>query len=226
MRNVIIVIVVIAIAAGAWVFFKARGVQQAAVKWEGPVPEITSEKISKENDVVTVNLTSRIDAPVADVFDAFQNPERSQGLVEEIKVAKVLSGDDKKKTVEFHITTLGQLQVLTVDLTYRQGEERDRHQDGRGRDRHRRDVRAVGVPGRQEDARHLQRDAAQQAAPPGAGVGRAQRDQGAVRQPDARHQEGPGAAGKDRPATRGWSFASRREVAPSPVRRATAHPCR
>ena len=118
MRNVIIAIVVIAIAAGAWVFFKARGVQQAAVKWEGQVPEITSEKISKENDVVTVNLTSRIDAPVADVFEAFQNPERSQGLVEEIKVAKVLSGDDKKKTVEFHITTLGQLQVLTVDLTY------------------------------------------------------------------------------------------------------------
>lgn len=118
MRNVIIAIVVIAIAAGAWVFFKARGVQQAAVKWEGQVPEITSEKISKENEVVSVNLTSRIDAPVADVFESFQNPERSQGLVEEIKVAKVLSGDDKKKTVEFHITTLGQLQVLTVDLTY------------------------------------------------------------------------------------------------------------
>jgi len=118
MRNVIIAVVVIAIAAGAWVFFKARGVQQAAVKWEGQVPEITSEKISKENDVVTVNLTSRIDAPVADVFEAFQNPERSQGLVEEIKVAKVLAGDDAKKTVEFHITTLGQLQVLTVDLTY------------------------------------------------------------------------------------------------------------
>lgn len=118
MRNVIIAVVVIAIAAGAWVFFKARGVQQAAVKWEGQVPEITSEKITKENDVVTVNLTSRIDAPVADVFEAFQNPERSQGLVEEIKVAKVLAGDDAKKTVEFHITTLGQLQVLTVDLTY------------------------------------------------------------------------------------------------------------
>jgi len=118
MRNVIIAIVVIAIAAGAWIFFKARGVQQAAVKWEGQVPEITSEKITKENDVVSVNLTSRIDAPLDAVFEAFQNPERSQGLVEEIKVAKVLAGDDKKKTVEFHITTLGQLQVLTVDLTY------------------------------------------------------------------------------------------------------------
>jgi hypothetical protein len=118
MRNVIIAIVVIAIAAGAWIFFKARGVQQAAVKWEGAVPEITSEKITKDKDVVTVNLTSRIDAPVDAVFESFQHPERSQGLVEEIKVAKVLSGDEKKKTVEFHITTLGQLQVLTVDLAY------------------------------------------------------------------------------------------------------------
>jgi uncharacterized membrane protein len=118
MRNVIIVIVLVAAAAGAWIFFKARGVQQAAVKWEGQVPEITSEKITKDGDVAKVELSSRIDAPVADVFEAFQNPERSQGLVEEIKVAKVLSGDDKKKTVEFHITTLGQLQVLTVDLAY------------------------------------------------------------------------------------------------------------
>lgn len=118
MRNVIIAIVVIAIAAGAWIFIKARGVQQAAVKWEGQVPEITSEKITKEKDLVSVNLTSRIDAPMDAVFDAFQHPERSQGLVEEIKVAKVVAGDDKKKTVEFHITTLGQLQILTVDLTY------------------------------------------------------------------------------------------------------------
>lgn len=118
MRNVIIIVVLVAAAAGAWLFFKARGVQQAAVKWEGQVPEITSEEIKKDKDLVNVKLTSRIDAPIDDVFAAFQNPERSQGLVEEIKVARVLSGDDKKKTVEFHITTLGQLQVLTVDLSY------------------------------------------------------------------------------------------------------------
>lgn len=118
MRNVIIAVVVIAIAAGAWIFWQARGVQQAAVKWEGQVPEITSENITKQGDVSTVNLTSRIDAPVDAVFESFEHPERSQGLVEEIKLAKVVGGDDKKKTVEFHITTLGQLQVLTVDLAY------------------------------------------------------------------------------------------------------------
>jgi hypothetical protein len=126
MRKVIIAIVVVLVIVGAWIFLRARGVQRAAVKWEGPVPEITSEDIKKEGDTTSVNLTSRIDAPVADVFQAFQNPERSQGLVEEIKVAKVLSGDDQKKTVEFHILTLGQLQVLTVDLTY----QKDHNQIG------------------------------------------------------------------------------------------------
>lgn len=119
-RNVIIaIVVVLVVAVGAWIFWQARGVREAAIKWEGPVPEIASENITKEGETVTVNLTSRIDAPVADVFNAFEHPERSEGLVEEIKKAEVISGDDKKKTVEFHITTLGQLQVLTVDLTYR-----------------------------------------------------------------------------------------------------------
>jgi hypothetical protein len=118
-RNIVIAIVIVVVAVGAWVFWQARGVQQAAVKWEGPVPEIASEEIKKDGDTVQVNLTSRIDASVDDVFESFQHPERSQGLVEEIKKAEVLSGDDGKKTVEFHITTLGQLQVLTVDLTYR-----------------------------------------------------------------------------------------------------------
>ena len=30
----------------------------------------------------------------------------------------MISSDANKKTVEFHLTTLGQLQVMTVDLTY------------------------------------------------------------------------------------------------------------
>jgi uncharacterized membrane protein len=95
-------------------------VQQAAVKWEGQVPEILSEKIEKEGDTATIELTSRIDAPVADVFAAFRRPERTPELVEEIKQAKVVASDESKKTVEFHLTTLGQLQVMTVDLTYAQ----------------------------------------------------------------------------------------------------------
>jgi polyketide cyclase/dehydrase/lipid transport protein len=118
MRNVVIAILVVVAAAAGYIYFKARGVQQAAVKWEGAVPEIVSENIQKDRDTTKIELASRIDAPVDAVFDAFEQPEKAQGMVDEIKMAKVVSGDDKKKTVEFHITTLGQLQVFTVDLSY------------------------------------------------------------------------------------------------------------
>lgn len=117
-RNISIAVVVVVLVVAGYLYLKLRSVQQAAVKWEGAVPEIVSEDIQKERDVTRIQLASRIDAPVADVFAAFQQPERSQGAVEEIKLAKVLSGDERKKQVEFHITTLGQLQVFTVDLTY------------------------------------------------------------------------------------------------------------
>ena len=118
MRNVVIAIIVVVAAAAGYYFYKLHGAQQAAVKWEGAVPEIVSENIQKDGDTTKIELASRIDAPVDAVFDAFEQPEKAQGMVDEIKMAKVVSGDDKKKTVEFHITTLGQLQVFTVDLNY------------------------------------------------------------------------------------------------------------
>jgi hypothetical protein len=123
-RSILIVVGLVVLVAVGWIALKFRGIQQAAVKWEGPVPEITSESIGKDGDAFKIELTSRIDAPVAAVFEAFEHPERSQGMIDEIKQAKVLSGDDKKKTVEFHILSLDQLQVLTVDLTYLKDQDR------------------------------------------------------------------------------------------------------
>ncbi|HZR82631.1 MAG TPA: SRPBCC family protein [Candidatus Binatia bacterium] len=117
-RNIAIAVVVLVLLALGYFYVKFRGVQQQAVKWEGPVPEITSENIQKDGDVTKVEMSSRIDAPVDAVFATFLTPEKAEGRVPEIKKATVVSGDDKKKQVEFHITTLGQLQVFTVDLTY------------------------------------------------------------------------------------------------------------
>lgn len=119
MRNAVIALVaVVVLAVGGYVVWTYVGLQRAAVQWEGSVPEILSEKIEKEGDVATIELTSRIDAPVAQVFASFQHPERTPALVEEIKQARVVESTEGKKTVEFHLTTLGQLQVMTVDLTY------------------------------------------------------------------------------------------------------------
>lgn len=117
-RNVVIVVVVIILLIGGYLFVKMRGVRQEAVKWEGPIPEIVMEDIKPEGDAMRIHLSSRIDAPPAVVFAAFGQPERLEGAAPEIKKATVLSGDDQKKQVELHIQVLGQLQVITVDLTY------------------------------------------------------------------------------------------------------------
>ncbi len=117
-RNVVVVVALLVVVVAGYVFFRMRGMREQAVKWEGAVPEILTEDIQKDRDVTTIRLTSRIDAPVGEVFAAFGRPGELQGAVEDIKLAKVVSGDDAKKTVEFHIVTLGQLQVFTVDLAF------------------------------------------------------------------------------------------------------------
>jgi len=117
-RGIAIAALILAALVAGWFYAKMRGVQQAAVKWEGPVPEVASESIRKEGDVTKVEMTSRIDAPVEAVFEAFADPGKAEGRVPEIKQAKVVATNGSKKQVEFHVTTLGQLQVFTVELDY------------------------------------------------------------------------------------------------------------
>ena len=47
--------------------------QTAATKWEGPVEEITFEKLEKEGKVFDIELHSRIDAPVDTVWAAVKS---------------------------------------------------------------------------------------------------------------------------------------------------------
>ncbi|MEY4950881.1 MAG: Polyketide cyclase / dehydrase and lipid transport [Pseudomonadota bacterium] len=117
-RGIAIAALLLALLAGGYLYSRMRGLQQAAVKWDGPVPEVASENIRKEGDLTRVEMTSRIDAPIDAVFAAFEDPDKSEGRVPEIKQARVVSTSGTKKQVEFHITTLGQLQVFTVELDY------------------------------------------------------------------------------------------------------------
>ena len=117
-RGIAIAALLLALLAGGYLYSRMRGLQQAAVKWDGPVPEVASENIRKEGDLTRVEMTSRIDAPIDAVFAAFEAPDKSEGRVPEIKRARVVSTSGTKKQVEFHITTLGQLQVFTVELDY------------------------------------------------------------------------------------------------------------
>jgi uncharacterized membrane protein len=118
MRTIGIVIAAIVVLGGGYVGWRFMKLQQAAVKWDGPVEGIASENIVKGPDAFDVELTTIINAPADAVYESFLHPERSEGMVKEIRQAKVLSGDDKKKTVLFQILALDQVQTLTVDLNY------------------------------------------------------------------------------------------------------------
>lgn len=107
-----------------------RGVQyyrvrSAALQWDKPVAEILSEKLEKDAGTMTIEFTSRLDAPVDAVFRAFTEPERSREFGgETVRYAKLLSSEGNKKVVEFEMVILGQPQQLSLEFTFVPDEQR------------------------------------------------------------------------------------------------------
>jgi hypothetical protein len=74
-----------------------------------PVKEIASESIEKDGDVWKANFTSKIDAPVDKVYEAFTHPERAKELApENVKKSEIVSEDGNKKTIDL----VGTLDIL------------------------------------------------------------------------------------------------------------------
>lgn len=96
----------------------------AARLWEGPVPEILSEKLDKQADTMTVEFTSRIDAPVAAVLRAFSEPERTAEFSSMVRYSKLLQSKGNRKVVEFEMVILGQPQRFTLEFTFLPEEKR------------------------------------------------------------------------------------------------------
>jgi uncharacterized protein YndB with AHSA1/START domain len=96
----------------------------AARYWEGPVPEILSEKLEKNADTMEVEFTSRIDAPVGTVFQAFTEPERTQELSDLARYSKLLRQEGNRKVVEFEMVVLGQPQRFILEFTFLPEEKR------------------------------------------------------------------------------------------------------
>ncbi len=90
----------------------------AAALWEGPVPEILSEKLEKDTDTMSVEFTSRIDAPVDVVLRSFAEPERSAEFSPIVRYSKLVRGEENKKIVEFEMVILGQPQHFTLEFTF------------------------------------------------------------------------------------------------------------
>jgi len=96
----------------------------AARLWEGPVPEILSEKLDKQADTMTIEFTSRIDAPMAAVLRAFSEPERTAEFSSIVRYSKLLRSEDNRKVVEFEMVVLGQPQRFTLEFTFLPEEKR------------------------------------------------------------------------------------------------------
>ena len=96
----------------------------AARLWEGPVPEILSEKLDKQADTMTIEFTSRIDAPVVTVLRAFSEPERTAEFSTIVRYSKLLQSEGNRKVVEFEMVILGQSQRFTLEFTFLPDEKR------------------------------------------------------------------------------------------------------
>ncbi|MBI3301617.1 MAG: SRPBCC family protein [Deltaproteobacteria bacterium] len=99
-------------------------VRTAALRWEGPVPEILSEKLDKQADTMEIEFTSRIDAPPAAVLRAFTEPERSADFSNIVRYSKLLQSEGNRKVVEFEMVILGQPQRFTLEFTFLPEERR------------------------------------------------------------------------------------------------------
>jgi uncharacterized protein YndB with AHSA1/START domain len=99
-------------------------VRSAALQWEKPVADILGEKLEKDAGTMTVEFTSRLDAPVEAAFRAFTEPERMQEFSDTVRYAKLLRSEGNQKVVEFEMLILKQPQPLTIEFTFFPNEQR------------------------------------------------------------------------------------------------------
>ena len=92
--------------------------KRAAVKWEGPVAEISYAKLDKDGKVFDIELQSRIDAPIDKVWDVVKKPELLADYSEQYKLSKLLKEEGNMKQLELHVLALDNLQQFKLELTF------------------------------------------------------------------------------------------------------------
>ena len=118
--------VLVLLGLGVWAGLSFQRMRTAALQWEGPVAEILSERLDKRADTMTMEFTSRLDAPLADIWQAFSEPERSAEFSETIRVSRLLQAQGNRKLILFEMVMLGQPQRLSMQFTFLPGENRVR----------------------------------------------------------------------------------------------------
>ena len=118
--------VLVLLGLGVWAGLSFQRMRTAALQWEGPVAEILSERLDKRAGTMTMEFTSRLDAPLADIWQAFSEPERSAEFSETIRVSRLLQAQGNRKLILFEMVMLGQPQRLSMQFTFLPGENRVR----------------------------------------------------------------------------------------------------
>ena len=106
------------IGVGLFASVRYCHLRSAALDWEGPVPEIVTEKLEKQADTLSLAFTSRIDAPLPAVWEAFSQPERSAEFSDTVRVSRLLQAGENRKLVLFEMTLLDQPQRLSLEFTF------------------------------------------------------------------------------------------------------------
>jgi uncharacterized protein YndB with AHSA1/START domain len=75
------------------------------------------EVLEKDGDTFTIRLTNKIAQPVDRVWQAFQSPERLEKYSEQYQQTKLVKTEGDVKVVDYRVSTLGQVQAFTMQLT-------------------------------------------------------------------------------------------------------------
>jgi Polyketide cyclase / dehydrase and lipid transport len=106
MKAILAVIGVVVLAIVIYIVMQYRAIEQASTN---PVKQIVTEKMVKTGDTWDVTFTSKFDAPLDKVFDAFQHPERAGEFApENVMKAEILEDKGNTKKVE----VIGKLDIL------------------------------------------------------------------------------------------------------------------
>jgi len=106
MKAILAIVAVLVLAVLGYVVVQYRTIQQAAAC---PAKEIATSNMSKSGDTWHIAFTSKFDAPLDKVFDAFQHPERAAEFApENVIKAEVVKDEGSTKTID----VVGKLDIL------------------------------------------------------------------------------------------------------------------
>ncbi len=73
--------------------------------------------LEKNGDTFTIRLTKKIEEPIDKVWQGFQTPERLEKYSEQYQQTKLVKDEGNTKIVDYRVSTLGQVQAFTMELT-------------------------------------------------------------------------------------------------------------